>query len=382
MKKIYTEKQKSEILQRYRSGEKISSICENTGIAKSTVYEWTKAANKKKSKAINMSDFRILRQRCETLEKMVEVLQLSPYPVSAPLHDRYQVIKDLSGTYSINLLCQALKVAKGSYYNHILRNANENTSYMRKKKEITPIIEEIFNESNQIFGASKINAILRSRGYVVADKTVAAIMHENGWFSVRGGAKTIYEMTKQRKENILSQKFVATAPNEVWVSDVTYFSFKDVKYYICAIIDLFARKVIAYGVSTNNSTRLTKGTLIKAYYDRMPKEGLIFHSDRGANYTSRTFAEFCKTMGITQSLSRAATPYDNSVMEAFFKTLKAEELYRNNYRSEREFKERIQKYIEFYNDQRPHQINRYRTPNATEESYFKRHANDIQTPSF
>lgn len=69
-----------------------------------------------------------------------------------------------------------------------------------KKKEITPIIEEIFNESNQIFGASKINAILRSRGYVVADKTVAAIMHENGWFSVRGGAKAIYEMNKERKE--------------------------------------------------------------------------------------------------------------------------------------------------------------------------------------
>ncbi len=70
---------------------------------------------------------------------------------------------------------------------------------MRKKKEITPIIEEIFNESNQIFGTSKINAILRSSGYVVADKTVAAIMHENGWFSVRGGAKAIYEMNKERK---------------------------------------------------------------------------------------------------------------------------------------------------------------------------------------
>lgn len=105
---------------------------------KATLYAWTKSNNKKKSKAINMSDFRILRQRCETLEKMVEVLQLSPCPVSAPLHDRYQVIKDLSGTYSVNLLCQALKVAKGSYYNHILRNANENTSYMRKKERDYP----------------------------------------------------------------------------------------------------------------------------------------------------------------------------------------------------------------------------------------------------
>ena len=138
MKKIYTEDQRNEILQRYRSGEKVSSICEDTGIAKRTLYAWTKSNNKKKSKAINMSDFRILRQRCETLEKMVEVLQLSPCPVSAPLHDRYQVIKDLSGTYSVNLLCQALKVAKGSYNKHILRKANENTSYMRKKERDYP----------------------------------------------------------------------------------------------------------------------------------------------------------------------------------------------------------------------------------------------------
>lgn len=195
-----------------------------------------------------------------------------------------------------------------------------------KKKEITPIIEEIFNESNQIFGASKINAILRSRGYVVADKTVAAIMHENGWFSVRGGAKAIYEMNKERKENILSQQFTASAPNEVWISDVTYFTCKKIQYFICVVIDLFARKVTAYTISTGNSSRITKETLAKAYYNRNPKEGLLFHSDRGANYTSRSFSTFCKTLGITQSLSRTATPYDNSVMEAFFKSLKAEEL--------------------------------------------------------
>ena len=76
------------------------------------------------------------------------------------------------------------------------------------------------------------------------------------------------------------------------------------------------------------------------------------------------------------TLLRKGTPYDNSVMEAFFKTLKAEELYRNNYRSEREFREHVGAYIEFYNSKRPHQINRYRTPDATEESYYKRHTSD------
>ncbi len=383
MKKTYTEEQKNEVLSRIFAGKPIASISVDTGIAKSTLYAWSKSGGKKKkNKALNMTDYRILKQRCETLEKTVEILQLSPCAVSAPLHERYQVIKDLSDHYSVNLLCQALRVAKGSYYNHILRNANENTSYMRKRKELTPIIEQIFHETNQVLGARKIMTILKSRGYSVGEKTVASIMHENGWFSVRGGAKTIYESTKQRKENILSQQFVVSSPNEVWVSDVTYFSFKDDKYYICVIIDLFARKVIAYGISTSNSTRLTKATLRKAYNERMPKDDLILHSDRGSNYTARTFVDFCKTMGITQSLSRTAMPYDNSVMEAFFKTLKAEELYRNNYRSERDFRESVQKYIEFYNAKRPHKINRYRPPNAVEEAYFKRHNSETDDLPF
>lgn len=192
MKKVYTQEQKNNILERYWSGEKVSNILNDTGIAKSTLYEWIKTYRKKESKPINMTSFRILKQRCEILEKMVTVLQTSPCTPNAPLQERYEVIKNLSTTYSVNLLCTALKVAKGSYYNHILRNANENTSYMRKRREITPIIEEIFNENNQIFGACKINAILSSRGYKVSDKIVAEIMHQNSWFSVRGGAKAHY----------------------------------------------------------------------------------------------------------------------------------------------------------------------------------------------
>lgn len=246
---------------------------------------------------------------------------------------------------------------------------------------IIGIAANLFKFTNQVFGARKINSVLRSRGFKVADKTVAAIMHENGWFSVRGGSKTIFEMNKQRKENILNQQFIANAPNEVWVGDITYFSCNSTKYFICVIIDLFACKVIAHSISTSNSTHITKKTLKKAYQERAPKEGLIFHSDLGSNYTSRTFMSYCKTLDITQSFSRKGVPFDNSVMEAFFKTLKAEELYRNNYRSDREFREHIQKYIDFYNGQRPHQMNRYRTPNDAETSYYKKHAQNNDNSS-
>ena len=89
MKKIYTNEQKEKILKMYWSGELVASISTNTGVAKSTLYKWIREALPKKSKPVNMTDFRILKQRCETLEQMVEILQMSPCTVSAPLHDRY-----------------------------------------------------------------------------------------------------------------------------------------------------------------------------------------------------------------------------------------------------------------------------------------------------
>lgn len=371
MRKKYTQEQKYEIVERYRAGEPVSSICKDTGISKSTLYEWKKTVFSKNQKPINMTDVRILKQRCEKLEKMVEVLQLSPCSVNAPLYERYEVIKDLSETYSITLLCEALKVAKGSYYNHILRNANENTSYARKKNEITPIIEEIFNESNQIFGAAKINAILRNRGYVVAEKTVADIMHENGWFSIRGGAKKHYLQLQEKKRNILNQQFTVSKPNEVWVGDVTQFLYNDRKYFICVILDLFARKVVGYRISPSNSTQLTKGTFRAAYESRKPTN-LLFHSDQGCNYTSKAYVSYLKQLGVTQSFSRAYTPYDNSVIESFFKSLKTERLYRTDFRSEREFKEAVKDYIYDYNTSRPHSKLRYKTPDEYETAYFEK----------
>lgn len=198
-------------------------------------------------------------------------------------------------------------------------------------------------------------------------------MQENGWFSVRGGAKALHEASKARKENLLSQVFTVSGPNEVWVSDVTIYEFKERKYYICVVLDLYARKVISHTIALSNSTQLTKRALISAYLERMPKRSLILHTDQGTNFTSSAFQKCAKGLNITQSFSRASNPYDNSVMESFFKTFKLEELYRKNYRSERDLKDSIAKYIHFYNSQRIHSMNLYRTPDKYEEEYYLRH---------
>ena len=182
---------------------------------------------------------------------------------------------------------------------------------------MTPLIKELYDNSNQIFGAGKIHAILKDRGYAISESTVAKIMHQNGWFSIRSGAKKLYLLQNERRKNILNQHFTVSRPNEVWVSDITYFFFHNQPIYTCVIIDLFARKVIAYKISKHNSTQLTTSTLKLAIENRHPTKSLLFHSDQGSNYTSGQFRKLLKSYSIQQSFSNPGTPYDNSVMESF-----------------------------------------------------------------
>ena len=372
MKKSYSKQEKERIIKQHESGISITSIHNSTGIARSTLHNWINEYNSKKDiKPLNRGDYNKLKMHCEKLENIIQILKICGCTVDAPLSQRYEVIKGLSSVYSITTLCNALNVPKGSYYNHILRNKNDDTLAARRIKELTPVVEEIYNESNQTFGSGKIAAIMNDRGYKTTEKTVAKILHENGWFSIKSCAKTIYLQNKARKENILKQQFNTKSPNEVWVSDVTYFKLNEKTFYICVILDLYARKIISSTISKKNSTWLTKTTLIKAYEDRNPDTSkLLFHSDQGYNYTSKTFRNCLSAFGIRQSFSRKGVPYDNSVCESFFKSLKQEELYRTNYRSEKHLRNALSEYVVFYNDKRPHTYLHYRTPNKAEADYY------------
>lgn len=139
--------------------------------------------------------------------------------------------------------------------------------------------------------------------------------------------------------------------------------------YICVIIDLYSRMVVGYKIGKTNSTQLVKSTFQMAYKARQPDSSLVFHTDRGGNYRSKTMNDYMRSLHITHSFSRAHVPYDNSVMESFFASLKREELYRTKYRSEADFQSAVDKYIVFYNTKRPHKKLQYKTPEQKEEEY-------------
>lgn len=365
-------KEKQKVVERYLCGEKVENICKDTGYPRSTVYDWIRQYKcGLQNHQVNIKDYKILKTKYERQKLVVHILQNAPCRANDPLHERLITIKELSSKYTVNTLCEAFKVTKGTYYNFLLRSKGENSQAAKRRATLKPIIEEIYQNSNQTFGAGKIAAVMRDRGIAVTERLVSDIMHTNGWFSVKTNAKALYEYSERRKKNILNQNFKAKSPNQIWVSDITYFNYKEKMFYICVIIDLYSRKVIAHKISRRNSTQLTKGTFKVAYFSRNPEEGLIFHSDNGSNYISKSFYIYLKKFGVKQSFLRSRKPHDNAVSESFFRSMKTEELYRYKFGSEREFRKAVVEYIDRYNNQRPHTYLGYLTPTRYEQLYGK-----------
>lgn len=147
MKQVYNQEIRKDVINMYLCGDSIMSIHRNTGISRTTLYAWINSYHSSRKKLINMADYNKLKMHCKKLERMVAILKSAGCSVDAPLKTRYEVIKNMSDSYSISTLCAALNVAKGSHYNHILRNKNENSLIEKRKAELTPIIEQIYNDS-------------------------------------------------------------------------------------------------------------------------------------------------------------------------------------------------------------------------------------------
>ena len=171
--------------------------------------------------------------------------------------------------------------------------------------------------------------------------------------------------------NILNRQFKPKAPNLAWVSDITYIRTVKGICYLCVIIDLFSRKVIAWNVNSRQNTKLVSDTLLKAWNLRGHPEGVLFHSDRGTQYTSDEFRQLLDSINFSQSLSNTACPYDNAVVESFFKFLKKEEISRRKFLQLKDVKQSIMSYIDgFYNTKRPHSANNGLSPNEKEAEFW------------
>ena len=366
---------KPKIIQRYEKGESIKVLSQEFHIAQSTIYHWRKlfCSIQTPQHTYMPKEFDVLSSKLEKMEHEVEIIRLSGFLAKVPLRMKLEVLEKIyheNQQFSVRELCEALGVARGTFYNHIFRRADR-SKWEEEQAELMLRVQQIFDDSRQRFSAEKIRTILAQNGMKVSAKRISAIMQELDLRSIRSDAKKQYKKRQQyAKRNLLEREFTAECPNQIWVSDITYFRVNNYWVYLCIILDLYARRIVGYRVSRNVSTNLVTATFRNAYQERGKPKNLTFHSDREKQYTSAAFTLLLQKNGVKQSFSATGRPYDNAVAETFFATFKKEEAYRREYTSEQSFFKSVEQYIRFYNEVRPHQTLKYQTPQAFEEKYY------------
>lgn len=235
---------------KYRSGDPVSSIVKEFEVPRSTVYYWINQYRD----VPDVNDITLkktldnINRRHEKLQQICEVLKSVNCTCNAPLKTKLYELEKLYGQYSVRVLCEALDVNRSTFYNHILRNKKQDTSYVKRRRELSVAIREIYEESHGLFGSDKILSVLSDKGYHTSKQMVRELMREMGLKSLRSCAKKDYKIWNKLHEsrNVLQREFHVEAPNLAWVSDCTQFVLFEKTYYLCAVLDLFSRKIVAY----------------------------------------------------------------------------------------------------------------------------------------
>lgn len=262
-------------------------------------------------------------------------------------------------------LLRRLNICPNAYYNY--RKQRKADCYTQKK-QVQEKIAEIYHSHNGIDGYRSMRAYLGQQGHQYSLPTVHKYMNtEMGLKSIVRPKKPKYEYGKPHRvfENKLKQEFHAQDVNQKWCTDFTYLFLKggEVRYN-CTIIDLHDRSVVASITDCHITSNLAIRTLQKALDAQSVIKGeLILHSDQGTQYTSKAFIDFCKSVHVTQSMSKAGYPYDNAPMERYFNTLKNECTNLYEFKTEESLYRTVEEFAYVtYNHVRPHSFNGYRTP--------------------
>lgn len=240
-------------------------------------------------------------------------------------------------------------MARSVFYYHLKALRRED-----KHAQLKSEIESIFHEHKGRYGYRRITSELKNRGYVVNHKTVQHLMNQLGlkcqtrvvrYRSYKGNVGKV-------APNILNRDFVATQPNQKWVTDVTQITIAQTKLYLSPIIDLCNGEVISYNISNSPNLAQVFDMLDKAFAKVSNLKGLILHSDQGWQYQHRGYQQKLKEHEIIQSMSRKGNCLDNAVAENFFGIMKSELLYAQKFRDPNHFITELQEYIEYYNNVR------------------------------
>lgn len=277
----------------------------------------------------------------------------------------YEFIYANKAYFGLRWLIRKFEIYPNAYYNYLRHNKSE---YYKRKGTILSVIKSIYHAENGVPGYRSMRVYLGRRGITISNTTVHKYM--NGELELKSITRRTNKLRSHEPchkvfDNLIEQDFKADRRNQKWVTDFTYLYLSNggVRYN-CSIIDLHDRSLVASITDRNMTGGLAARTLEKAINSHNPMPGsIILHSDRGSQYTSKIFVEFCEKSGVIQSMSKPGCPFDNAPMERYFNTLKNEEINLHKYDTEEELYRAVEDFAYVkYNHVRPHSYNNYLTP--------------------
>lgn len=271
-------------------------------------------------------------------------------------------------TWPIVVMCAVLKVSASGFYAWLKR---EPSARDKKDERLKVLIGESFAKSRGTYGSPRVHADLADE-HVGRNRVIRIMRKEKLVARVRKRFRstTMSDHEQPIAANVLNREFEAEAPNRRWVGDTTELLTTTGVFYLAAIVDLYARIVVGWAMSTVNDRRLTIAALDQALKRRCPDAGLLHHSDRGSTYTSEDYLKLLEKHGIVCSMSRTGNCYDNAAMESWFSTFKTE--LGETFESIGRGKELAFDYIEvFYNQRRRHSSIGYVSPAELERRFYE-----------
>lgn len=276
--------------------------------------------------------------------------------------------------WSVTEMCRTLEVSRSGFYGWQSRPLSQR---QLEDRVLAREIDAIYEASGRTYGVPRMTGWLRKQGFHVNHKRVARIMRELGLEGESGRRKvrtTIVDKTATAASDHVRRDFNPPAPNRVWCGDITYLHTGEGWLYLATVIDLYSRRVIGWAAAAHMRTELVADALNMAVATRGGHvAGVVFHSDRGSVYTSRTFGQLCGDHGVIQSMGATGVCWDNSVAESWFGTMKRELAYRRRWATRAEARRDLIRWIEgWFNARRLHSSNNYNSPIDWENLYYRR----------
>jgi transposase InsO family protein len=267
-------------------------------------------------------------------------------------------------------MCRVFSVSRSGYYTWLKRKPSRRT---QEDGRLKVAIKTAHKKTRESYSARRLQPELAADGFVAGRDRIARLRRE---LDIRCRQKRKFKATTNSNhklpvaENLLAQTFTPSAPNEVWLTDITYIHTDEGWLYLAGVKDVFTCELVGYAMAKRMTQELTAQALFRAVQQKRPTPGLIHHSDRGSQYCAYDYQKLLTQFGMKASMSRRGNCYDNAPMESFWGTLKNELVYQCRYATRADAEASIREYIEiFYNRQRRHSRLGYVAPTVFAQNF-------------